>query len=417
MFQAAIDPASLPFASTYHAPVMWKECIDAMLSCQRSKDRQKELKDDDNNETTKSSTGLVFVDGTLGGGGHSEALLQALSPGDVLFGCDVDPTALKTASERLEQYLLPSDDKPLFVPVQSNFAQLSTRLPQQIYPGSTTDSSSDSDSKDGVQRILSEGLNSIDGILLDLGVSSHQIDTAERGFAFMKDGPLDMRMMGTGNTDSNSSSTTTQQSRESSLTAADICNEMEELELSHIFQRYGDEPRNRARRIAESIIEHRPLATTGQLQQAVAAVVPAFHKQSKRKGLTSTLARVFQSLRIVVNQEDRVLKQVLEDVCPDLLREGGRLVVLSYHSMEDRATKRIMRDGTIAKQRGSPERDMYGNHIGPIKPFRPLGKFQKATDEEIALNSRARSATLRIAERQEVMADEDKSDDDDDTGF
>ena len=399
MFQPIQDPASLPFASTYHAPVMWNECIDALLSCQRAQDRQPTSAAKKNN--------LVFVDGTLGGGGHSEALLQALQPGDVVFGCDVDPAALKTASQRLEQYLQPSDDLPLFVPVQSNFAQLSTRLPQQVYP---TGDSSTSDPSQPQRRIL-EGLNSVDGILLDLGVSSHQIDTPERGFAFMKDGPLDMRMMGGTITGTSSSSHSAQP--ESSLTAADLCNELEENELARIFQQYGDEPRNRARTIAQSIVLHRPLTTTGQLQQAVAAVVPAFHKQSKRKGLTATLARVFQSLRIVVNQEDRVLKQVLEDVCPDLLREGGRLVVLSYHSMEDRATKRIMRDGTIAKQRGSPERDMYGNFIGPAKPFQPLGKFQKATDEEIAMNSRARSATLRIAERLKVVTDEEEEEGDD----
>ena len=391
MFQSIQEASSLPFATTYHAPVMWKECIDGLLTCQRSQDREK-------NSQQEPKQPLVFVDGTLGGGGHSEALLQSLQPGDIVFGCDVDPDALQAASERLERYLTPSDDLPLFVPVQSNFAQLSIRLPQQVYPV---------DPKSGEQPMkILEGLNSVDGILLDLGVSSHQIDTPERGFAFMKDGPLDMRMMAAaGTADSTVSAAMTTQP-ESSLTAADLCNELEETELARIFQQYGDEPRNRARTIAQSILEHRPLATTGELQQAVAAVVPQFHK-SKRKGLTSTLARVFQSLRIVVNQEDRVLKQVLEDVCPALLREGGRLVVLSYHSMEDRATKRIMRDGTIAKQRGSPERDIYGNYLGPAKPFRPMGKFRKATDEEIDVNSRARSATLRIAERLEVMADDE----------
>lgn len=392
MFQSIQEPSSLPFATTYHAPVMWKECIEGLLTCQRSQDRQK------NGQEERQP--LIFVDGTLGGGGHSEALLQALQPGDVVFGCDVDPQALQTASERLNHYVTPRDDAPLFVPVQSNFAQLSTRLPQQVYPGDPTNNSGEQQP----QTILN-GLNSVDGILLDLGVSSHQIDTPERGFAFMKDGPLDMRMMAAVGTSDTSSSSSTQP--ESSLTAADLCNELEDTELARIFQQYGDEPRNRARTIAQSIVEHRPLTTTGELQQAVAAVVPQFHK-SKRKGLTSTLARVFQSLRIVVNQEDRVLKQVLEDVCPALLREGGRLVVLSYHSMEDRATKRIMRDGTIAKQRGSPERDIYGNYLGPAKPFRPMGKFRKATDEEIEVNSRARSATLRIAERLEVVVDDEE---------
>jgi len=385
VFQApSVDPALLPFASTYHAPVMWKECIEGMLSGKRTQQNEK--------------SPLIFVDGTLGGGGHSEALLQALKPGDVLFGCDVDPAALKVATERLSSYLQPSDDKPLFVPVQSNFAQLATRLPQQLYPFS--------DSNAAPQKIMPSSLHAVDGILLDLGVSSHQIDTAERGFAFMKDGPLDMRMMAGKGNDSST------EQPDSSLTAADLCNEMEEAELARMFMKYGDEPRNRARNIAQSIVNHRPLKTTGDLQQAVAAVVPAFNRQSKRKGLTATLARIFQSLRIVVNQEDRVLEEVLEDVCPNLLREGGRLVILSYHSMEDRATKRVMRDGTIQKQRGSPEKDIYGNSIGPAKPFRPVGKFQKATDEEIASNSRARSATLRIAERLPIAAEDDSDHDD-----
>lgn len=173
----------------------------------------------------------------------------------------------------------------------------------------------------------------------------------------------------------------------STLTAADLCNELEEVELARIFQQYGDEAKGRAYAIAKAIVQSRPLTTTGQLQEAVA---------------TATLARVFQSLRIVVNREDKVLQQVLEEVCPNLLRPGGRLVVLSYHSMEDRATKRVMRDGTIAKIRGGPERDIYGDYAGPTKPFKPLGKFQKASAEEVANNSRARSATLRIAERLEV---------------
>lgn len=373
-----VDPANLPFASTYHAPVMWKECIEGLLSCERAQPQQ---------QSSSIRNPLVFVDGTLGGGGHSEALLQQLQPGDVVFGCDVDPNALEAASKRLEQFRQVSDDKPLFVPIKSNFAQLTSILPNIVYPGSTKEDS----------KLILDGNNSIDGILLDLGVSSHQINTPERGFAFMSDGPLDMRMMG----NNNEFTTAT-----SSLTAADLCNEMGEQELTRILKQFGDEPRARA--IVKSIVQHRPLTTTGDLQQAVAAVVPAFDKKSKRKGRTATLARVFQALRIVVNQEDRVLKQVLEEVCPTLLREGGRLVVLSYHSMEDRASKRVMRDGSIAKQRGSPQRDMYGNHIGPPKPFRPLGKFQKATDEEVANNSRARSATLRIAERLQVVAEEDR---------
>lgn len=180
------------------------------------------------------------------------------------------------------------------------------------------------------------------------------------------------------------------------LTAADLCNEWSELELKRILKQYGDEPRCRI--IAQSIIEHRPLETTQDLVQSVAAVVPKFNKQSRRRGLNATLARVFQSLRIVVNREDEVLEKMLKEVCPRLVRPGGRLVVMSYHSMEDRLTKRIMRDGTTGRVPTS-HKDPYGNDMGPPKPWKMVTKRRKASDEEVAINSRARSATLRVAER------------------
>lgn len=335
------------YATDYHAPVMLAECIDALLSCPRPDSR-------------------IFVDGTLGGGGHSSALLQRLSPGDVLFGCDVDPEALLTASERLKEYMNHDGlEKPLFVAVESNFCNLATKLPTILHPVTN-------------EPILSDG---VDGILLDLGVSSHQIDTAERGFAFLKDGPLDMRM------GANSAG---------GFTAADILNEFSEDEIRRILKRYGDEPRAKA--IAASIVNHRPLATTKDLVQAVAAVVPEFARRGRRMGRSSTLARVFQSMRIVVNREDQVLEQALMEMCPALVRERGRLVVLSYHSMEDRATKRVIRDGTTGV-RPTDERDLYGNYIGRPRPWKSLGKSQKATDQEVACNTRARSATLRVAER------------------
>ena len=158
-------------------------------------------------------------------------------------------------------------------------------------------------------------------------------------------------------------------------------------------------PSTGAPAIANAIIQHRPMHTTQKLIEAVSSVVPQFAKKSKRRGRTATLARVFQSLRIVVNDEDGVLSQALTQTCPDLLRPGGRLVVMSYHSMEDRATKRIMRDGTLDKVRNQDSKDIYGNYNGPAKPFRPVGKRQTATEQEVELNPRARSATLRVAER------------------
>jgi 16S rRNA (cytosine1402-N4)-methyltransferase len=357
-----VEDTSTIFATSYHAPVMWRQCIDALLECSRSTRRRKN-EDDETGDTGP----LIFVDGTLGGGGHSAALLEHLQPGDIVFGCDVDPKALETASERLEAYMGNNPDSPIFVPVQSNFCDLASALSMVLHPHTQ-------------QPILPDGAG-VDGILLDLGVSSHQIDTPGRGFAFMKDGPLDMRMGPVS---------------KGGLMAADICNEFDPRELQRIFSVYGDEPR--AKTIANAIVDHRPLTTTGELVQAISSVTHQFAKH-KRMGRTSTLARVFQSLRIVVNNEDGVLEKALNEMSPSLLRSGGRLVVLSYHSLEDRATKRIMRDGTVKKVDLRNERDIYGNYSGPSKPFKPVGKRQKASPDELDANPRARSATLRIAER------------------
>jgi 16S rRNA (cytosine1402-N4)-methyltransferase len=249
---------------------------------------------------------------------------------------------------------------PRFVAVESNFAHLHSH-PE-----------------------LGGVVGKVDGILLDLGVSSHQIDTADRGFTFSQlDGPLDMRM--------NPGLT---------LRACDLCNELDTRELASMLRTYGDE--SRARALAESIAKHRPLLTTGHLHEAVAAVTPAFHKESRRKGLTATLARVFQALRIVVNQEDVMLESALTEMAPTLLRPGGRLVVLSYHSLEDRATKRVMRDGSTRMPPALRQRDAYGNPVVAL-PFQSMGKAVKASPEEVSINSRARSATLRVAERLWVL--------------
>jgi len=358
----AIDSS---FASEYHSPVMHRECITALINC------SPRTTTTTNEEESNKQHPKIFVDGTLGGGGHSLGLLEKLNAGDILFGCDIDPDALATASKRLERYQNhDGSTAPLFVPVSSNFCDLVSALEKIPHPYHPESSSS----------VLGGG---IDGILLDLGVSSYQINTPERGFAFAQDGPLDMRMSA---------------QTETGLTAADLCNLWSEFQLKKLLKQYGDEPRSKM--IARSIIEHRPLTTTQDLVAAVAAVVPQFSRQGRRKGRTATLARVFQALRIVVNREDEVLQQVLLEVCPKLVRPGGRLVVLSYHSMEDRLAKRVMRDGTIDPRAAfTQQRDVYGNIIGPPKPWKPLGKRRKATEEEVAINSRARSATLRIAER------------------
>lgn len=403
------------FSSSYHSPVMWKECIDALLkrSHQFSRKKNKYKKrnkvaenEHESSEEDSANRSRIFIDGTLGGGGHSQYLLQNLSAGDVLIGCDIDPSALTTASTRLKDYIVDpkkiedgdtsSLDKPIFVPVQTNFANAGRSVRDLVHPLTG-------------EQLVDKG---VDGILLDLGVSSHQIDNADRGFAFMKDGPLDMRM-GAGdwmNQDeiqqidgiTSSSINDSIQNKITGdgggLTAADIVNEFPAEELTRIFREYGDEPR--AWKIANAIIMSRPLFTTGDLKEAVSEVTPQFAKKGRRMGRMATLARVFQSLRIVVNEEDLVLRQALEDMAPDLVKKGGRLVVLSYHSMEDRATKRVMRDGTVDKVQTRIEKDIYGNVLGgsSLRPWRSLGK-QKATDEEVERNSRARSATLRVADR------------------
>lgn len=461
--------ATQPFATLYHAPVMHKECIDALLQQGffgeimkdkterwRKKKSIAEAKlqkaglldnsddvdnsyDDDEVETVASDSAetfesirrpRLFVDGTLGGGGHSQALLEQLNPEDILIGCDQDSEAISTASARLSKYLGTSEyivekngeltcgweeGRPMFIPVQSNFRNLVSVLSTIWHPTSRKLllgkrlKSQDSENEEEL-----EFPNGVNGMLLDLGVSSHQINTGERGFAFMKDGPLDMRM------DSNSTTAVT-----SSLTAADICNEFDESTLISLLRTYGDEPR--ARRIASAIIESRPLHTTTDLVHAINTVTPTFARQ-KRAGLIATSARVFQALRIVVNEEDGALTEVLERVAPwALSRSGGHhsnignnrndgddgiLAVLSYHSMEDKMAKRVIRDGSVdlvgRRGRGGSlfERDLFGNIIknnddeeGSHVPFEPLGKPQKATEEEVAINSRARSATLRVGIR------------------
>ena len=466
------------FASDYHAPVMPTECIDALLkngewgdmlldkkerwrkkrSINEAKlrraglllddeeggDEEDESGNDNDEISDAASEPRLFIDGTLGGGGHSQALLEQLRPGDILLGCDVDPEALATASNRLIKYVgtteyildkidndatdvqqqQPSsscgwkeeDGRPMFIPVQSNFRNLISVLSKVRHPVSGKlmlgERNDDDDDNDGQEVEFPNGVN---GMLLDLGVSSHQIDTGERGFAFMKDGPLDMRMSG--------------DSQVGTLTAADICNEFDEGTLIDLLRTYGDEPR--AKRISSAIVASRPLHTTTDLVHAINTVTPTFARQ-KRAGLIATSARVFQALRIVVNEEDGALKDVLEGVAPWALAlstshfkspkdkyngvdrgDDGLLVVLSYHSMEDKMAKRIMRDGKVDDGRGGGrrrgggalERDVYGNIIGEDDPnnsnlpFEPLSKPRKATDEEVAVNKRSRSATLRVGVR------------------
>lgn len=411
------------FTTPYHSPVMLKECIDALLkrshnnTVKKNKYKKKykieeEEHDDNRSSVDNGKLPRIFIDGTLGGGGHSHYLLQNLSAGDIVIGCDVDPSAITTASLRLNNYIIDPErndetwDKPIFIPVKSNFRDLEHVVKSLEHPIT------------GTLLIQNWEMSGVDGILLDLGVSSHQIDNADRGFAFMKDGPLDMRMSngdwknyGDDNEDSNREVQPNQISDETNrtrthgkysggLTAANICNEFTEDDLIRILKVHGDEPR--ARKIAKSIISTRPLEKTGDLVDAVAAVTPQFAKKGRRLGRTATLARVFQSLRIVVNEEDVALVHALDTMAPALVRPGGRLVTLSYHSHEDRVAKRVMRGDNQYGQKHSMQRDMFGNEIRDGlngTPWKPLGKKEKATETEIEINPRARSAGLRVAQR------------------
>lgn len=268
----------------------------------------------------------TYIDATLGAGGHAEALLQASGPAGRLLGLDQDTTALHIARTRLAPY----DERATLV--HANFRDLS-RVAQ------------------------TQGWTAADGILLDLGLSSMQLDQAERGFAFSHDAPLDMRM-----------DTTQGQS------AADLVNTLPERELADLIYEYGEEPASR--RIARAIVAARPIETTTRLAQVVARVAGG-----KGYWRIHPATRTFQALRIAVNDELGALKAVLPQAV-SLLTPGGRLAVISFHSLEDRIVKQFMRD---AAQQATLM----------VLTRKPV----TADEAEIARNSRARSAKLRVAER------------------
>lgn len=275
----------------------------------------------------------TYVDVTYGGGGHSRAILDRLDNGR-LIAFDQDSDA---------QSQLIEDERFTFVP--SNFKNLSRFLKyHRAYP--------------------------VDGILADLGVSSHQFDTTERGFSYREDGVLDMRM----NTQTGES-------------AQDIVNKYDESSLSDVFYRYGELSEGRS--LARNIIRAREKAPIETTRQLVEAVRPSLLRGKELK----TLSKIFQAIRIEVNQEMAVLESFLEQTV-DALQVGGRLVVISYHSLEDRMVKNFMRAGNL---RGEIEKDFYGN---PLTPFKLITRKAVVPDiEEINQNPRARSAKLRVAEK------------------
>ena len=274
----------------------------------------------------------VYVDVTFGGGGHSKEILKKLDKGGRLIAFDQDPQA---QANRI--------DDPRFELVDQNFRFISNWL-----------------------RLL--GVRKVDGILADLGVSSHQFDSEERGFSIRFDAPLDMRM-----------------DMQRAINAADVVNTYEEDKLIRVLRHYGE--LENARSMARSIIQARPLFTSEDLKQAVAKHLPRM-KEHK------VLAQLFQALRIEVNDELEVLKTFLQQSA-DLLSDDGRLVVISYHSLEDRLVKDFMKTGNFE---GTPVKDFYGNLQRPLKPL--TGKPILPDEAEIELNTRARSAKMRVATKE-----------------
>lgn len=279
--------------------------------------------------------GSVIADCTLGLAGHAAEIARRLGPQGRLIGFDRDPEALELAKSRLDQVVQElGSQAPHIELIGEAFSSISSHFE----PGS------------------------LDGILADFGVSSLQIDEARRGFSFMADGPLDMR-----------------QDTRSGPTAAQVVNEANERELADLIYEYGDE--RRSRRIARAIVRARPITTTGQLARIVSAAAPAM-KQERLHPAT----RTFQALRIRVNDELGELKALLE-AAPELLKPGGRLAVISFHSLEDRLVKDAMREGARI--------GIY--HLDSRKPI-------TAEDEETDRNPRSRSAKLRAAERVDTAA-------------
>jgi 16S rRNA (cytosine1402-N4)-methyltransferase len=275
----------------------------------------------------------VYVDVTFGGGGHSREILNRLGPNGKLFAFDQDEDALANSI---------TDER--FVLINENFRY--------------------------IKRFLRfHGIQKVDGILADLGVSSHQFDVAERGFSTRFDAELDMRM-----------------SQKNDLNAFRVVNEYDADNLKRVFLDYGE--LKNAPAIARAIIEARentPIRNTEQLKLVLSRFLPA-HKSHK------ILAQMYQAIRIEVNQEMEVLKEFLEQSL-EVLNTGGRLSVISYHSLEDRLVKRYIKNGMFE---GEPERDFYGNFS---VPFKTIGKLIVPDANEIKVNNRARSAKLRIAEK------------------
>ncbi|MBT3450267.1 MAG: 16S rRNA (cytosine(1402)-N(4))-methyltransferase RsmH [Bacteroidetes Order II. Incertae sedis bacterium] len=309
------------YASGYHAPVLCNAVLKGLIT----------------------RTDGVYVDGTLGGGGHTAAMLDELGASGRVFAIDRDDDAIAEASTRLTAEL----ESGRLTILRGNFSEMGSLLEEK-------------------------GVNQVDGILLDLGVSSHQLDEADRGFSHRLSGPLDMRM---------------DQSQDDD--AADLVNQLEEDQLANVIYQFGEE--RRSRRIARAIVRARPILSTEQLADVVRSA-------AERDQRSKTLARVFQALRIAVNGELDALDETLLR-STNLLHTGGRLAIISYHSLEDRRAKHFMRSGNL---KGEILKDFFGNRITPWKEI--TRKAIVADESEVEQNPRSRSARLRIAERVEDSA-------------
>lgn len=296
----------------YHKPALLYECLEGL----------------------SISPDGTYVDATFGGGGHSQEILEQLSAKGKLFAFDQDPDAANNVFE---------DDRFIFI--QQNFSFLRNFL--RMYNAIP-----------------------IDGLLADLGVSSHQFDVPKRGFSFRFSGPLDMRM-----------------NQKGDLTATKLINEYDEENLERIFREYG-ELRN-ARQIVDRILAKRET----QSINTVESLKDLLQDMSVEKYRHKFLAQVFQALRIEVNQELKVIQDLLEQAV-EVLKIGGRIAVITYHSLEDRMVKNFFKTGNID---GEQKKDFYGNLIRPLQPVnrKPI----IPSKEELALNNRVRSAKLRIAEK------------------
>lgn len=290
-------------------------------------------------------SGGVYLDGTLGGGGHGRAILEASAPDGILIGMDRDKAAISHAGDVLSEY------KARVVLIRADFGEAGDELRER-------------------------GFMEIDGMLLDLGVSSHHLDEAERGFSFRFDGPLDMRM-----------------DRRAAMTAEHLVNSLEERELAHIIRSYGEE--RFAGRIARAIVRARgikPVKTTGVLARIISEAIPRRYHGAKIDPAT----RTFQALRIAVNDELTALERGLAGGI-DLLKSRARMVVISYHSLEDRIVKKVFREGASPCE--CPPRIprcVCGKRPG-VKIL--TRRVVTAGADEVAENTRARSAKLRAIEK------------------